>query len=60
MVPLGTKLLRQIVLWNFATEEYVMVAPVKMDYAVNAANMFWTSTALISIEVPYPVMNFLL
>ena len=49
-VPLGIKLLRQIVPWNFAAEEYVKVSPVKLDYAVNATNMFWRSTALAFME----------
>lgn len=30
-VPLGIKLLKQIVPWNFASEEYVKVSPVKLD-----------------------------
>lgn len=47
-VPVAIKLLRQIVPWNFAAEEYVNVSPVKLDYAVNATIMFWRSTALPS------------
>jgi len=49
-VPLGIKLRRQRVPWNFAAAEYVKVSPVKLDYAVNATNMFWRSTALALME----------
>lgn len=49
-VPLGIKLLKQVVPWNFAAEEYVKVSPVKLDYAINAASVFWRSTALVSME----------
>lgn len=49
-VPLGIKLLRQIVPWNFAAEEYVKVWPVKLDYAINATSVFWRSTALAFME----------
>lgn len=49
-VPLGIKLLRQLAPWNFAAEEYVKVSTVKLDYTVNATNMFWRSTALAFME----------